>query len=343
MISHAVADSGAGAFCVNGSSPKFLDCRIRQNTATIRGGGVCCCRSTPIFRGCFFELNDVAGTTYPYGGAMACINDADAIVADCQFIVNTAAWFGGALSCQSSSPQVHGCWFERNVSYNQGGGAVYCGTNSAPAFAGCTFTENSGPDGGAIYVQYSPVTATDCSFIGNSAGTGGALSFYYSGSTGQLSRCAFVDNFATMGGAAFLFGGANSLFMNCTFAGNSSGPYGIICAYDASPTVENCIIAFSGSASAECALGTENPSFTHCVLFQNAGGDTLCGTVSDTLHQDPNFCGLSGGDYHLCQDSICSAANSPWGELVGAFDVACGSCGSAIEPRSWGIIKSMYR
>lgn len=343
FIRNAAADSGAGAFCVNGSSPKFLDCRIRQNTATVRGGGVCCYASSPIIRECLFELNEVSGTSNPYGGAMACINGADAIIEDCDFTANTAAWFGGAVYCQSSNPQFHGCWFDRNVSYNQGGGAVYCGTSSAPAFTGCTFLENRGPDGGGIYAQYSPVTATDCTFVGNSAGSGGALSFYYSGSTGQLSHCAFVENAATVGGAVFLFGGANALFANCTFAGNSSGPYGIIYTYGASPNVENCIIAFSGSAPAECALGTENPTFTHCVLYQNTGGDSLCGTVADTLHRDPNFCGLSGDDYHLCQDSICSALNSPWGELVGALDVGCGSCGSAVEPRSWGIIKSMYR
>jgi hypothetical protein len=169
------------------------------------------------------------------------------------------------------------------------------------------------------------------------------LSFYYSGSTGQLSHCAFVENFATTGGAVFLFGEANALFTNCTFAGNSSGPYGIIYAYEASPILENCIIAFSGSAPAGCALGTENPSFSHCVLYQNAGGDSLCGDVGDTLHHDPNFCGLSGDDYRLCQDSICAAANNGWGELIGALDVGCGSCGSAVAPRSWSIIKSMYR
>jgi hypothetical protein len=344
FIRNAAADSGAGAFCVNGSSPKFLDCRIRQNTATVRGGGVCCYASSPIIRECLFELNDVSGTSNPYGGAMACINGADAIIEDCDFTANTAAWFGGGVYCQSSNPQFRGCWFERNVSDNQGGGAVYCGTNSAPAFTGCTFLENSGPDGGAIYVQYSPVTATDCSFIRNSAGSGGALSFYYSDSTGQLSHCAFVDNMATVGGAVYLFGGANALFTNCTFVGNSSGPYGVIHVYNASPILENSIIAFSGSSpAAECSLGTENPSFTRCVLYANGGADSLCGTVADTLHHDPNFCGMPWDDYRLCQDSICAAANSPWGELIGALGVGCGSCESAVAPRSWSIIKSMYR
>jgi predicted outer membrane repeat protein len=343
MISHAVADSGAGAFCVNGSSPKFVDCRIRENTATTRGGGVCCYASSPVFRECYFELNDVSGTTYPYGGAMACVDGANAVVADCQFTANTAAMFGGAVLCDNSAPQFRGCWFERNVSASQGGGAMYS-TASTPIFTGCTFMENSGGQGGAIYTQGSPITATDCDFIGNTAsGSGGALSLLYGASTGQISHCTFVNNSASSGGAINCYDNANTAFANCTFVGNSSPFGGIIHAYDASPTVENSIIAFSSDGTGASCSGTAAPSFTHCVLYQNAGGDDLCGAVSDTLHHVPGFCDRSGGDYRLCQDSICAVAANPWGELIGALDVGCGACGSAVESRSWGIIKSMYR
>jgi predicted outer membrane repeat protein len=41
-ITDAVADSGAGAFCDNGSSPRFEDCLFLSNTAQKRGGGLCC-------------------------------------------------------------------------------------------------------------------------------------------------------------------------------------------------------------------------------------------------------------------------------------------------------------
>jgi predicted outer membrane repeat protein len=344
FIRNATADSGAGAFCVNGSSPKFVDCRIRSNTATTRGGGVCCYASSPVFRECLFELNEVSGTTYPEGGAMACINGANAVVTDCQFTVNTAATFGGAVLCDNSAPQFRGCWFDRNVSASQGGGAVYS-TASTPIFTGCTFTENSGGQGGAIYTQGSPITATGCDFIGNTAsGSGGALSLLYGASTGQISHCTFVNNSASSGGAVNCYDNANAAFANCTFVGNDPGSHGVIHLYQASPTVENCILAFSTSGvAASCQEGTENPTFSHCVLFGNAGGDDLCGTVADTLHRDPNFCGMPGGDYRLCQDSICAETINPWGELIGALDVGCGSCGSAVAPRSWGIIKSMYR
>ena len=37
-IVNAAADSGAGAYCVNGSSPKFRNCTFSGNDATTRGG-----------------------------------------------------------------------------------------------------------------------------------------------------------------------------------------------------------------------------------------------------------------------------------------------------------------
>lgn len=75
-VINAVADSGAGAKCTDGSSPKFVECTFSGNTATDRGGAVMARGSSPILVGCVFEGN----TSASLGGAMACAFTADALI-----------------------------------------------------------------------------------------------------------------------------------------------------------------------------------------------------------------------------------------------------------------------
>ena len=89
--------------------------------------------------------------------------------------------------------------------------------------------------------------------------------------------------------------------------------------------------------------GTAAPVFFRVVLYDNSPNDDLCGSVSDTLHRDPLFCDAGGADWTLCEDSVCAGANNSWGERIGAFDVGCPACGSAVSHSTWGAIKALYR
>jgi hypothetical protein len=84
-----------------------------------------------------------------------------------------------------------------------------------------------------------------------------------------------------------------------------------------------------------------NPTFEHCVIHGNAGGDTLCGTVLENLYADPLFCGGTD-DLTLCADSPCAGAN-PWGEQIGAYGVGCDDCATPVDALSWGRFKALYR
>jgi hypothetical protein len=91
----------------------------------------------------------------------------------------------------------------------------------------CTFTNNSGGNGGVIYSNtggnWNIVRAT---FDGNSATNGGA--FYGNSPLGTIDDCIFINNTASSGGGAlFLNSGASNMTISDTFIqGNSSGGSG---------------------------------------------------------------------------------------------------------------------
>jgi predicted outer membrane repeat protein len=346
-IQFAVADTGAGAWCVGGSSPRFEDCLFQLNMVTDFGGAVACTRaSTPIFRSCTFAGNYATGGTSPRGGAVGCMGASHALLEGCSFSANTAAAFGGAVYCYASSPWFAGCNFTFNEATTQGGGAIFAASLSAPAVGSCTFFGNTaGTHGGAIYGQSSPVEAARCLFYGNeSQAQGGAVSFLYPASAAQFTDCTFAANYAQIGGVLYCYDSANVTFWNCTFELNEASTDGsLLAANSASPVVTRSIVtSCQGVAPTYCG-GTASPVFFRCVVFGNAAGDDLCGSVSDTLHRDPLFCDPAGYDWSLCEDSACAPANNAWGELIGSHTVGCGACGTAVEPSTWGGIKALFR
>jgi predicted outer membrane repeat protein len=335
-IQGAAADTGAGAKCSGGSSPKFVGCRFIDNVATARGGGVCCRASSPVFRFCEFVGNDALGAPYSKGGAIACFNGAAPLIQGCSFTANTAPNdVGGAVSSESSSPSLTGCTFSENTSLF-GGGAVYASSSASLTITDCEFTANTGSQGGAIYTQSCAPTVTRCSFKEHDQR---AVSLLYGSSTGHFSYCTFIDNVSHF----HSFDGADATFSNCTFTGSHVTTGGVTM-NEASPTFENCVFAFSTlGPSVACETGTETPSFARCVVFANEGGNDLCGAVSDTLHRDPRFCNLAGQELDLCQNSVCAPDNNPWSQLIGAQGVGCPDCNSAAQPATWGSIKALYR
>jgi predicted outer membrane repeat protein len=346
-IENAFADNGGAVVCVNASSPRFEDCVFQQNSVTDIGGAVACLEaSKPIFRGCTFGANIATGGPSPRGGAVACLDNSNAVFNRCSFSANTAGALGGGIHCQGSSPSVRHCVFTSNDATTDGGGAIFAMSSSAPVIESCTFMGNtSGYHGGAIYGHSSPVTVSDCLFYQNEAwGWGGALSFLYGESTAQFTDCTFTGNDADIGGVLYCYDDANVSFGNCTFESNSAQVNGsLVAANNASPVFTRSIVASCEGAEPAYCGGTAVPVFFRCVVFGNAAGDSLCGSVSDTLRRDPLFCDAAALDWTLCEDSVCAGANNAWGELLGSKPVGCGSCGSAVRPTTWGAIKAMYR
>jgi len=106
--------------------------------------------------------------------------------------------------------------------------------------------------------------------------------------------------------------------------------------------IERCIFAFGGNASgAVITCGGVTDTVIDCVVvFGNAGGDALCGIVTNDVTADPLSCDLPGGDYTLDASSPASGALSPCNQLVGACPVECGA--TPIRDTTWSAIKRTF-
>jgi predicted outer membrane repeat protein len=91
------------------------------------GGAILCDGASPTIINCIIALNYSASQ----GGAIACVEGANPVISNCQFLSNTAgttassASNGGALYCSYSSPVIIHCQFTSNLAHGEGG-AIYC-------------------------------------------------------------------------------------------------------------------------------------------------------------------------------------------------------------------------
>jgi predicted outer membrane repeat protein len=349
---------GGGAIYVDDSDPLIADCVFNDNHGG-RGGAVRCeTWGSPVIRACVFEGNDAV-----QGGAIGADYWASPRIKRCSFTSNTCTHEGGAVYADSPGygAGIGDCVFVGNSSGSDGG-AVYVdshvtsptGQGSAPPrlstrdginITGTEFLGNVADRfGGAVGIQVGigplSVGIVDCLFEENEASTGGAIDA--GGETLIILRSDFARNSADHGGAVALGDNSYITIAECTLAHNASTAGAVIEGGRWDLAVHNCIIAYTTEGSAiDCsALDLD---LEHCVLFENAGGDSLCGQSASNLVVDPLFCGAAVDDFTLCADSPCLPENNEWSELVGAHGEGCGSCAVVVERSSWGALKAGFR
>lgn len=303
--------------------------RFRMTLQNGPGAGIRCeMNASPKFADLIVTLCTASGT---FGGGMYCNNGASPLLENVRFDGNTA-YAGGGLYCNNgSSPTLYNVEFVDNqvTGLTGKGGGLYCGLGSAPQVLGATFERNATTQyGGGVYCWQSSPGLSGVTFIRNEAGD--------------------------QGGALFCDDDSSPMIQGATFFANSAGENGgTYAALDHShPTILTAILSFTGAAKGFTpdpntvgepfyCDGTSAPTIQWACVFGNAGGDTLCGSVADTIVRDPLFCNITADDLTLASNSLCIDTNNPWGRQLGALGQGC--VNSPVVPTSWGRIKALYR
>jgi hypothetical protein len=341
-VTHGWGGSGAGVRCV-GSSPTIRNVVFLYNRALgwgdQSGGGVDCQEADPVLDGVTF-----IGNLAYRGAGMACSHSSPRL-RGVVFLENSAFGAGGGLYAYSSSVAMEDVVFDGNEASYAGGGA--CLYRADAEIRGSRFERNAcESDGGGVCCWESgPVSLTDVRFLGNNTGREGAGVYSYR-ATLTLARATFARNVAgTYGGAASFSAGTEADVTNVTVVVNAAGARGSgFCCRASHPEITLSVFGFNGPRDAILCLAGGNPVVRRCVVFGNEMGDGLCGTHGDNLFIDPLFCDLPADEFRLCANSPCLPENgqNPWGALVGSEDEGCGSCDSAVQPASWGTIKTLF-
>jgi predicted outer membrane repeat protein len=308
-----------------------------------------CWQSSPTVSNCIFSDDSTDAT----GGGMACVGCSPDI-SGCTFTGNSAGEGGGGMYCDGAAPTVTNCTFSGN--WGLGGGGMYCLLGAEPTVSNCTFSGNSARGGGGVLCHLSsfyPVYPTfdDCIFSDNSADEfGGGM--WCDMASPIVSSCTFSGNSGEFGGG-IACNEASPTVSECTFWGNSGsyGGAGMYCAISSRLSIENTIVAFSPEGSAVRCDDDGIVTLSCCDVYGNTGGDWV-GCIADqygingNFSADPLFCDTLNGVFTLQDCSPCLPGYHPddydCSGIIGAYGSGC-SCQSALEPTTWGGIKSRYR
>jgi len=183
MINGSVGSS-AGAVLCDWSSPRIINCVLRNNESAYSGGAIYCRNGDPAIERCTLEENRTR-----YGGAITCSSvDGHITIVNCTIRGNVALISGGGLSC-SSGTQVVGCLIAANEARGQssssrypvGGGGVMLGGDGI-VLANCTISGNTARQGsglasGCVDDSQGLATFYNCIVWGNSGGEENQIMF----------------------------------------------------------------------------------------------------------------------------------------------------------------------
>lgn len=303
-------------------------CRIEHSNSTVHdsvysrhGGGLYMKGS----HGARVEYSTIADCVGAYGGGIyadGSVTVESCIVRSCAAVnVGPFQGRGGGIAAEDAA-QITDCRVAGNSAAFEGGGiATY---NSSADFQG---------------------VIEGCVVVGNSSGWhGGGITLRRAAAGSQVTGNLIYENAAAHdgGGIHFWYGNVATFEYNTIALNEAPDGAGIAFGYTTSLTVRSSIIAFNvGEATKLLTSGSSMLVFDCVCAFGNEGGDALDGTTVMCLSDDPLFCGIFEDDYSLCANSPCRSGG-PSG-LIGALDVGCGNCDSAVHHVSWGRLKALYR
>jgi hypothetical protein len=308
--------STGGAIDLRSSDAVIEDSTFEGNESDDWGGAVHWYDSSGSIRGSTFTDNRCSLD----GGALACRLSTMSVV-DCEFTDNEVYDDGAAIAFRDANARVEGSVFTENVAQSVGG-AIHCYSSPAEIVA-CRFVQNRAEYGGAIRSYLSDPRISDCTFEWNEASAGGGVYVLY-GSQPIIERCTFFGNDAEYDGGGLHCQESSPLIRSCTFSGNTAGDDGSgMRFHNSGAVVTNTIVAFGFVSEGVACIGAGTHDFSHCCVFGNAGGDSLCGVHEENIYLNPGFCDPPYSNLTLRSDSPCLPSGNLWGEEIGAKGWGC--------------------
>lgn len=173
--------------------------------------------------------------------------------------------------------------------YGYRGGGMFFELGSLTA-ENCTFKNNHGLEGGAIYKLWkSNFVMKNCTFIGNSSSSYGGGIFNEYGSL-TLLNCVFVENSArNNGGGVYNDWSGESRVDNCTFTRNTSGGFGggLFNGEYFETVITNCSFT-DNRANRGGGMGTEGSGDTNTSVIK-------CNFIANSANEDGGALNLFGG------------------------------------------------
>ena len=275
----------------------------------------------------------IVNTSDAFSGGVVECEAAKLTVADCTFADNSVEQWGGAVCCQDAEATFERCLFVSNVSTKRRGGAVYC-DGSVLSFSRCEFSSNSG---NALWTNESSVTLIECTFEENTGEFGGAIYCYAASEVAMnveivVDRCAFTANATQTSGGAIHLQGARGVIAGSTFTQNRATERGgAVHIQQASPILSSCIFmgnTSSGSGGAVANYIRSAPDILSCTFVNNQAAKG--GAVTSVRDTDPlishcilwNNTATNGANLYLAQDTY---SHQPSKATVEYCDVNQGS------------------
>lgn len=225
---------------------------------------------------------------------------------------------GGGLRVQGPATlTVTSCRFEDNVSDFDASAAIARDAGTVVDFNDCDFVNNHSARHCAVLIALDgEANFTACRFTGNTGSTSSTIA-KSTGAQATIVNCLFENN--TAGTTVWMTDGASTLTNN-TFYGNEGSTLYL---YDENTTVERNIFGKSQGGYGVYYEYNVTGSRACNVYWDNSSGPVNDMLGGDELVADPVFCDAVNGDFTVSLQSPAAPANSPCGQLIGAYPTAC--------------------
>jgi len=375
--------STGGAVGNDCSAPKFEHCTFIENSAPFAGGAISNFEGDLVIIGCRFVGNssenggaiyqgdtdtiltgcEFTGNEAVTGGGVSNDGYSDPTLTDCSFVDNRAQFGGGFHNTTGSAPTMVNCSFTGNSATDSGGAiGSYNNYGYGMVLNNCIFSDNTAPNGGAIYNDQGDPILTGCTFEKNSAGYEGGGLFNLTGSpvlTGCLftenwsetdgggmqnddgspilTECMFISNYAEDEGGGMCneddkVPPLNPKLANCIFIGNTArGDGGGMCNDRSSPEIVNCTFS-ENSADRGGGIYNENDSVVvlkNCILFSDSPDEIYDNDAAATATYSNIQGGWAGLDNIDADPCFIDAAD---GDLRLSSDSPCIDAGDNSAP-----------